>query len=146
MARRWVKVWVNESLTGTIRFDFTPAERGVWYDLLVLAGNCRLDGIIAAGPGRPYPYNWIAGTLNIPLELLEVTLTKCEESGRIREDSEGIHILNWGKYQSEYERQKPYRQLKAPDAGTPATLKLHQQAAQVKTKSEATIMLEEMEK
>ncbi len=112
MARRWVKIWVNECLTGTVRFDFTPAERSVWYDLVILAGNCRMEGVVAAGSGRPYPHNWIAGTLNIPLELLEVTLTKCEESGRIREDGDGIHILNWQKYQSEYERQKPYRNPK----------------------------------
>jgi len=110
MARRWIKVWVQESLTGTMRFDFTPAERGVWYDLLILAGNCRLEGIIAAGPGKPYPHHWIAGTLNIPQELLEVTLGKCQESQRINENSDGIHILNWARYQSEYDRQKPYRQ------------------------------------
>jgi len=112
LARRWVKIWVHESLTGTIRFDFTPAERGVWYDLLILAGNCRMDGIIAAGPGKPYPYNWIAGTLNVPLELLESTLEKCRLSERIYENNDGIHILNWHRYQSEYERQKPYRERK----------------------------------
>ena len=65
MARRWIKMWVQESLIGTVRFDFTPAERGVWYDLLLLAGNCRMEGVIAAGPGRPYPHGWIAGTLNV---------------------------------------------------------------------------------
>lgn len=111
MARKWIKVWVQESLTGTIRFDFTPAERGVWFDLLILAGNCRLDGIIAAGPGKPYPHSWIAGTLNIPLELLEQTLKKCN-GDRTGEDGDGIHIKNWTKYQSEYERQKPYREQK----------------------------------
>ncbi|MFQ5997097.1 MAG: phage replisome organizer N-terminal domain-containing protein [Dehalococcoidales bacterium] len=109
---RWVKLWVNESLQGTIRFDLEPDERGVWYDLLVLAGQCQLDGIIAAGLGRPYPPNWLAGTLNISLELLERTLRKCEQSGKIEVDSYGIHILNWSKYQSEYDRQRPYRQKK----------------------------------
>lgn len=113
--RRWIKLWVRESLTGTIRFDFTPAERGVWYDLLALAGNCRLEGVIAAGAGSPYPHSWIAGTLNIPLELLEATLTKCEKSGRVKENTDGIHILSWARYQSEYERQKPYRQAKTRD-------------------------------
>ncbi len=114
MARRWIKVWVQESLTGTVRFDFTPAERGVWYDLLILAGNCRLDGIIAAGPGKPYPHSWVAGTLNIPVGLLETTLKKCEESDRVHENKDGIQILNWAKYQSEYDRQKPYRERDKP--------------------------------
>ena len=113
MARRWVKIWVTESLTGTMRFEFDPAERGVWYDLLVLAGNCRQEGIIAAGPDRPYPLTWIAGTLNVPLPLLKRTLDKCKESERIGMNGTGmIKITNWEKYQSEYDRQKSYRQPK----------------------------------
>ena len=122
MARRWIKIWVQESLTGTMRFDFTPAERGVWYDLLVLAGNCRLEGVIAAGPSKPYPHTWIAGTLNIPLNLLETTLRKCQDSERINDNSDGIHILNWSKYQSEYDRQKPYRKEKKDKAPAPIHL------------------------
>ena len=110
--RRWVKLWVTESLTGTIRFDFTSEERGVWYDLLLLAGNCRQEGLIAAGSGTPYPKQWIAGTLNIPLELLNATIEKCIETERIAENGDGLKIINWEKYQSEYDRQKPYRQAK----------------------------------
>ncbi len=119
MTRRWIKLWVNEMLTGTVRFDFSPAQRGVWCDLLVLAGNCRMEGIIAAGPGVPYPHHWIAGTLNISIELLEETLEKCVKSERISENSSGIHILNWSKYQSEYDRQKPYRQGKKHEPHDP---------------------------
>lgn len=110
--KRWVKVWVSECLNGTIRFDFTPEQRGVWYDLLVLAGNCRHEGLIAAGQGIPYPDNWIAGTLNIPLKLLQVTIQKCIETGRIEKNGSGYRIVNWEKYQSEYDRQKPYREAK----------------------------------
>jgi len=113
--RRWVKIWVEESLSGTMRFDFAPDERGVWYDLLVLAGRCRLEGTIAAGEGVPYPHTWIAGTLNIPVDLLDRTLKKCLTSGRIEENHTGLRIINWDKYQSEYDRQKPYRQAKKED-------------------------------
>jgi len=42
--------------------------------------------------------------------VFESTLKKCKEEGRISEDGRGIVITNWTKYQSEYERQKPYRQ------------------------------------
>jgi len=112
--RKWIKLWVKESLIGTIRFDFTPAERGVWFDLLALAGNSRFDGVIAPGEGSKYPHPWIAATLDIPLELLEQTLEKCQQSRRIIEDADGIHIVNWTKYQSEYQRQKPYRQKEKP--------------------------------
>ena len=93
MAKRWIKVWVNESLTGTIRFDFTPEERCVWYDLLVLAGNCRQEGVIAAGKNVPYPMQWIAGTLNVPLRLLKYTLDKCEKTGRVEVNGAGIRIV-----------------------------------------------------
>lgn len=110
--RRWIKMWTRECLSGTIRFDFTPAERSVWYDLIILAGDCRQEGIIAAGSGTPYPRGWIAGTLNIDVGLLEKVLDKCEKTGRITEDGQGIHIINWTRYQSEYDRQKPYRQAK----------------------------------
>ena len=110
--RTWVKMWVNESLEGTIRFDFTPAERGVWYDLILMAGRCRLPGVISANENTPYPHSYIAGILNVDLELLETTIQKCKESGRIEENERGIKLVNWEHYQSEYERQKPYRQQK----------------------------------
>lgn len=107
--RKWVKFWVNECLEGTVRFDFSPAERGVWYDLIMLAGRCRVPGTISANEHTAYPHSYIAGLLNVELELLETTLKKCVDSGRVTEDSEGIHLTNWPHYQSEYQRQKPYR-------------------------------------
>lgn len=109
MARSWIKIWVAESLRGTMRFDFTPAERGVWYDLLALAGDGRQDGLIAPGKDQKYPLRWIAGTLNISPSLLHRTLEKCKTYSRIEVNDNGIRILNWNKYQSEYERQKPFR-------------------------------------
>jgi len=113
LARRsWIKLWINESLKGSIRFDLTPAERGVWYDLLLFAGDCREPGTISANSNTPYPHEYIANTLNIPLELLESTIKKCIETRRLEENSAGIHIVNWASYQSEYERQKPYREKK----------------------------------
>jgi len=59
---------------------------------------------------RPYPHDHIAREINTRLELFESTLAKCINEGRITEDGQGIKITNWVKYQSEYERQKPYRQ------------------------------------
>ena len=109
MARKWIKIWVAESLRGTMRFDFTPAERGVWYDLLALAGDSRQDGLITPGKDQKYPLNWISGTLNISPSLLHRTLEKCKTYSRIEVNDNGIRILNWNKYQSEYERQKPFR-------------------------------------
>ena len=112
MARKWIKLWVSESLRGTTRFDFTSEERGTWYDLLAMAGDSRQDGFIAPGEDRGYPSEWIAATLNIPVELLKRTVDKCVKSKRLELTPKGIRILNWSKYQSEYDRQKKYREVK----------------------------------
>lgn len=105
-------MWVAECLEGTIRFDFTSEDRGVWYDLIILGGRMRRKGVIAAGPGRPYPRSYIAGVLNITEDLLERVIAMCKETDRITEDGDGLRIINWKNYQSEYDRQKPYRDKK----------------------------------
>jgi len=112
-SRRWIKVYPVECLEGSIRWQLEPDERGTWYDLLNFAALCRQPGLIADADGRPFPRPFIANRLNISLELLERTLKKCEEEGRIFENENGIHIVNWERYQSEYERQKKYRKSTA---------------------------------
>ena len=117
--RPWLKLWAVESLEGSIRYQLSAAERGTWYDMLVLARICGQDGTIADRDSRPYPHTFVANRLNIPLELFETTLAKCIDEGRVTENEKGIHITNWKKYQSEYERQKKYRQ-KAPSEDDPS--------------------------
>jgi len=109
MRRKWVKIWVDESLTGTVRFDLIPAERSIWYDLIILAGACRVPGQISSNETTPFPHDYIANLLQVPLDLLQTTLKKLADTGRISENENGIHITNWLKYQSEYDRQKKYR-------------------------------------
>lgn len=100
--RQWIKLWTAESLRGSIRFDLTPAERGVWYDLLAMAGESRTPGTIQATDGVPYPWPWLAQTLNIPLELLEQTLDKLssKKTKRIELNGDCIHITNFDYYQA----------------------------------------------
>ena len=109
--RDWIKLWIKESLLGTIREDLTPDERSLWYDFLLLAGNSRIPGIICANEDAPLPIIRIAGILNVPTELVTRGIEKFRKSNRIEVDDKGIiHIVNWDKYQySEYDRQKPYR-------------------------------------
>ena len=113
--RPWLKLWAVESLEGSIRYQLDAAERGTWYDILVLARICGQSGTIADRDSRPYPHTFIANRLNISLELFEATLKKCSDEGRVLEDEGGIHVVNWQKYQSEYERQKKYRYQTEPD-------------------------------
>ncbi len=113
--REWIKLYVSDCLYGTIRFDFDPAERGIWYDLLLLAGAGKTDGVVGAAKDKPYPRSYIANLLNIPEELLDRVVGKCIQTGRIEEKG-GLRIVNWSKYQpkyqSDYQRQKPYREAK----------------------------------
>ncbi len=104
--RSWIKVYINGFLGGSVRYQLTPAERSVWIDLLCLAGISGTPGSICDNDNRPRPHKFIAHQCNIRIDLLESTLTRCLEDGRISEDERGIHITNWRDYQSEYQRQQ----------------------------------------
>ena len=109
-ARRWIKVWCYEALHGSISYQLTEAEQAVWVKLLCFAGLCGNDGVIADHDLRPFPHEFICHEIHTDMEVFRSTLDKCKEEGRImEEDSRGIIITNWAKYQSEYERQKQYR-------------------------------------
>ena len=109
--RPWVKLWVVGWLHGSIRWQLDPGERATWADLICMAGECSQNGQICDNDGRSLPIEYIANTLNIPIELLGSTIAKCKTEGRIEDREDGIiAISNWNAYQSEYERQKKYRQ------------------------------------
>jgi DnaD/phage-associated family protein len=110
--RRWIKLYTRGRLHGSIVYQLEEAEQSVWDKLLCFAGEINRDGQISDNDGRPLPHSFIAHELHTTLELLESTLKKCGEEGRISENDNGIHITNWKEYQSEYERQKPYREGK----------------------------------
>src|SRR6266576_3983276 len=119
--RQWVKLWVNEWLDGTTRFELTAPQRLLWIDLLALAGRSRFPGYVYAGEGEAgkkvgYPIAYLAGvlqmdevTLNNALKLLQqhnhITLAETAPEQYV------IGIINWEKYQSEYLRQKTYRKV-----------------------------------
>ena len=117
--RDWVKLWIKESLLGTIREDLTPEERGTWYDFLLLAGNCRVPGVISANENTPMPIKRIAGILNISEALVKHCLEKFKQSRRIMIDADGlIHITNWERYQySSYDRVKRHRDKQRGNEG-----------------------------
>ena len=110
--RSWIKVYCYQTLHGSVSYQLTDAEQAVWIKLLCLCGLCTIEGLISDNDRRPYPHEFIAHELHISLELLETTLEKCKSEGRIQENEHGIIITNWTTYQSEYQRQKPYRQKK----------------------------------
>ncbi len=116
--KTWIKMWVTDCIEGSIRYQLNPAERSVWYDLILYSALCERPGVISDKDGRPYPHSFIANRLNIPIALLEKTLTKCQDEGRISEEPDGINITNWERYQSEYQRQAKYRYNQSQEKAT----------------------------
>jgi hypothetical protein len=118
--RSWVKLWTNEWLDGTTRYQMSDAQRAFWIDLLALAGRSRFPGIICAGRDGDrfvgYPINRFQSLMAEPIDI-EATLALFERTGKIKVEvtSKGppklykIELLNWAKYQSEYQRLKKYR-------------------------------------
>lgn len=119
--RQWVKLWVNEWLDGTTRFELTAAQRLLWVDLLALAGRSRFPGYIYAGTGRGeervgYPIAYLAGVLQMDETDTNNALKLLAAHGHITLDEVShekyvIGIVNWEKYQSEYLRQRTYRKV-----------------------------------
>ena len=108
--RRWVKVFCYDMLHGSVSYQLTEEEQAVWVKLLCLAGLCGHEGVIADHDLRPFPHSFIIHELHTDEAIFEATMKKCIEEGRISEDGDGIRITNWVKYQSEYDRQKPWRE------------------------------------
>jgi len=117
--RKWVKLYCYETLHGSVSYQLSEAEQAVWMKLLCFAGLCGNEGLISDHDLRPFPHPFIMHEIHTAQDVFDSTLKKCKEEGRISEDGQGIRITNWAKYQSEYDRQKPWRDkqkaLKEPD-------------------------------
>ena len=107
--RAWIKLHINGMLNGSVRYQLLPEERATWVDLLCFASLGNIPGLISDNDQRPYPRSFLANRFNISLELLNSTLAKCLDEGRIQETEQGLEIANWKSYQSEYQRQAKYR-------------------------------------
>jgi hypothetical protein len=110
--RTWIKVYCDKWLEGTLRED-SPDIRGVWIDLLVLAGGGRYgdSGEIKLANGIGFTDKQIAEILKMKASLWRRAKQRFIDTERIKISPKGaIQISNWSKYQSEYRRQKPYKQ------------------------------------
>jgi len=93
-------------------------------DILALAGDSSYSdmGQIKLSADIGFTDKQIAGMLSIPLKQWQHIKQRLIETNRISANNNNvIHIINWAKYQSEYERQKPYRK-KEGTLGTLGTL------------------------
>jgi hypothetical protein len=98
----------------------TDAQRAFWIDLLAMAGRSRFAGLVCAGEidGKivGYPVHKFQSLMSAPINV-EETFALFTKTGKIRTTVTteipikliSVEILNWSKFQSEYQRQKPYR-------------------------------------
>ena len=115
--RTWVKLWVNDWLEGTTRYQMSDAQRAFWIDLLAMAGRSRFGGIVCAGKDGEqwigYPLSKFQGLLAEPINV-EATFELFQRTGKITMEVTGegalrlytLFISNWVHYQSEYERKR----------------------------------------
>lgn len=114
-SRTWIKVYCDNWIVGSLR-DETSEIRGVWIDLLVLAGSGQYGdtGEIKLRNGVGLTDRQIADIMHISLGLWRRAKMRFIEAKRINITPKGvITIINWRKYQSEYRRQKSYRERKS---------------------------------
>lgn len=83
----WFPVWIDKWLFGSTRIELKPDERAVFFDLVVLSK--KDDGHIRANAGIPYLPTQLAGMLVVEIELLERTITRCIEVGKITRNQDG---------------------------------------------------------
>jgi hypothetical protein len=93
----WVPLWIDPWLFGSTRIELTLEQRAIWIDLLALAGKDQ--GFIRANENMPYPIEQLSGLLRIPVDLLEQTINKCLETGKLtKTQSETLYVTNWELY------------------------------------------------
>jgi len=102
--RRWIKLWTQESLYGSISRELDPDERWAWIGLLLLAGDSIELGKVCAAPRIPWTDKQIADILQIP----ESTWLAAKEKMLLHEKIENhggiLSIVNWDKYQGEFDK------------------------------------------
>lgn len=97
--RRWIMIWVQETLHGTTLQELEPDERAVWFESLCAAGDSVIPGKICISEDIGYTNDQLARLLNVPLELLERSVKKLQKVGKIKLNHDNIiEIVNFNKY------------------------------------------------
>lgn len=119
--RNWIKLWTHEWLTGTVRWQLSTKQRSMWADLLALAGDSRFPGIVTpgedAGKFIGYPLGYFAGLFRCSEKEVSDAFNLFEQQTRIKfGEGREIYIVNWEKYQSEYQEKRQRKQYKQKSA------------------------------
>lgn len=94
----WFPWWPDKWIFGSVRIECTPAERGIWVDLLSLAS--KDDGYIRANEETPYPLQQLSGMLIIPEDELKKAIHKFIQTKKLtRYNNDILYVTKWDKYQ-----------------------------------------------
>jgi len=114
--RKRYKVYGYEMLFGSTLKELNYKECHVWRSLLDLACMSPVDGLVMFRDDEGYTIAGLAYAMKAPPAVVKSALDKLvKPSGRDNTpkitilDNNIIKINKWNKYQSEYNRQKPYR-------------------------------------
>ena len=106
MSMGWFKMWTDFDIPGfKWTADIDNAELGAWVRLMRYAAIAETKGAICITEGVSYTPEQVKAMIKADKDYLE----KWEKQGAIKIEKGVIFIANWKKYQSEYDRQKPYR-------------------------------------
>lgn len=103
--------------------ELNPEQRWIFIGILLLAGDSEIPGTVFRRKDEDgnlvgYMPIILADTLDVSPDVIEPALARMVEKGKIRIDERGvIYVLNWNKYQSEYERKKAGRTNVRPRGG-----------------------------
>ncbi len=114
--RTWIKIFCSPWLRGAIREESCEV-RALWIDLLALAGDGSFgdEGKIKLADMIGLTDQQIAGVMKVDIATWQQVKSRLVETERITvDDNNIITVTNWAKYQSEYSRQKQYREKLQP--------------------------------
>ena len=103
----WRKSWSKANLDpdGTKR-KLTPLQRSIWDDCLDLAEMADFTGTLTVRKGVPYTLEQLASIFQTPKTAIKEALEVFRRHEMLGAD---WSIINWKKYQNEYQRTKQYR-------------------------------------
>lgn len=112
----WRKSWPKLNIYGTngdgkcSKRQLTPDERSVWDDYLDLAQLSHIRGKVCIATDIGYTQEQLSKILKTPVDIINRAEHNLLKLKMIEIDKNRvITLLNWKKYQSEYNRQLQYR-------------------------------------
>lgn len=100
--------------------EMNMQTRYTWMMMILVAGNSQEPGWIRVQPGIHYTREQIAGMVGVSVGELNASLDLFLKLVMIKDyGPDGIRIVNWERYQSEYDRLKKYKgTAKGTEEGT----------------------------